>query len=282
MRWILAAFFTCLLIPSSATGDSLRYLTPEDTIFITVSNSGEKIFEHVLVRGQTLFSLARFYGLRVADLQYYNPGLSVQTLKVGQRIRIPIPNRAIVRYLPPEVDARSYFAPIFYIVRKGDTMFSLSRRYFRMPMDTLRQRGDFEGNGLRVGQRIPVGWLSIEGIPDSFHNKALPAIFRANYKLQPRFESCAARSRIAEDQGVASWKKEESSKDYFALHRTAPLRSVLEIYNPMTGRKVYAKIVDRIPPTAYDDNVVVVLSSPTARLLGAIDERFFVRLKYCK
>jgi hypothetical protein len=60
-----------LLLPGHlfATGDSLRYLTPRDTIILSVSANEEKIFEHKIVKGQTIFSLAKFYGLKMDELR---------------------------------------------------------------------------------------------------------------------------------------------------------------------------------------------------------------------
>ena len=46
-------------------GDSLTYLTPQDTMVLKIGDYGEKIFVHTLKPQQTLYSLARFYGLRM-------------------------------------------------------------------------------------------------------------------------------------------------------------------------------------------------------------------------
>ncbi|HOY19874.1 MAG TPA: hypothetical protein PLC89_21355, partial [Haliscomenobacter sp.] len=64
-----------LLLPGYvfATGDSLRYLTPRDTIILSVGANDAKIFEHKIEKGQTIFSLARFYGLKMDALRYLNP-----------------------------------------------------------------------------------------------------------------------------------------------------------------------------------------------------------------
>jgi transcription elongation GreA/GreB family factor len=68
--------------------------------------------------------------------------------------------------------------------------------------------------------------------------------------------------------------------DLMAMHRKAEVGSVISIYNPMSRRTVYAKVVGRIPDTVYKDDVIVVVSPLVAKLLGAIDPRFFVKVKY--
>ena len=50
----------------------------------------------------------------------------------------------------------------------------------------------------------------------------------------------------------------------------------------MNNRKVYAKVIGRIPENVYGSDVVVVISSKVANFLGAKDPRFFVRVRYLK
>ena len=44
--------------------------------------------EHVVARGDTLTSIGRRYGVRVADIKSEN-GLTADTIRIGQRLRIP-------------------------------------------------------------------------------------------------------------------------------------------------------------------------------------------------
>ena len=77
------------------TGDSTRYLLPEDTIFLQIGKYQHKIFEHEIEKGQTLYSLAKFYGLSIDELYLYNPQLLDRVLSPYEKVSIPIPNRAI-------------------------------------------------------------------------------------------------------------------------------------------------------------------------------------------
>ena len=126
-----------LLLPGYlfATGDSLRYLTPRDTIVLSISGSEEKIFEHKIVKGQTIFSLAKFYGLKMDDLRHLNPSLNFDVVNPKQSIKVVIPNRAIIRYREPKFNPRIY-TPVYYRVKKrGQSLpteqglFSHARRH---------------------------------------------------------------------------------------------------------------------------------------------------------
>jgi LysM repeat protein len=275
-------FLSLFAVQVVATGDSTNYLTLKDTIFLTIDQYNQKIFIHEMERHQTLFSLSKFYGLSVEELYYYNPGLKDQIVDVGEKIRIPIPNRAIIRYKDWSMEPGRY-VPVFYVVRRGDTMFSICRRLFRMPMDTLLQRHNMTSPTLSIGQQLHIGWMSIDGIPEEYRQYAVDPLTRRNFAMREVYQRTTLGKREYHHQGAAFWKKEsKEDSDFYALHRYAPINSVIEVTNPMTNRVVYVKVIGKIPDRAYDRDVVVVLSPLSAKSLGAKDPRFFVRVTYHK
>ena len=72
-----------------------------------------------------------------------------------------------------------------------------------------------------------------------------------------------------------------SSSDLYALHREAPVNSIISVTNPMTSRTAYVKVLGKIPDF-YEENVVIVLSPAVANMLGALDPNFFVQVQYFK
>jgi LysM repeat protein len=161
--WSIGLFLV-LQNPLLATGDSLSYLSLKDTIFLTSGNFSEKVFEHKIERKQTLYSLARFYGLSVEELYYFNPGLKEARISPGFPIKVPIPNRAIIRYKDENFDPQQHI-PVYYVVRKGETMYRIAKVYFRMPIHDLIERNNLTSTGLKTGQILHVGWMNLEGIP---------------------------------------------------------------------------------------------------------------------
>jgi hypothetical protein len=89
------------------------------------------------------------------------------------------------------------------------------------------------------------------------------------------------KRKMITQSGVARWVKTESTNgDLYCLHPTAPVNSVVEITNPMTHRKIYAKVLSNMPAKLYGDDINVVVSPGVANLLGVIDSRFYVKLRY--
>ncbi len=273
----LCCFFSVHVL---ASADTVTYLSFRDTIKLSVENN-EKFFIHTIKKGQTLFSLARFYGMHYQELQYYNSGLG-EVLALDQAVRIPIPNRAIIRYLPAG-SPRWAYAPVMYAVKKGDTVFRISQ-YFKMPTDTVTARGKIVNNVLKPGMLIPVGWLSTKGIPENFRPEPAHPLLKKNLPLRRQFEASTAKKKTLSTQGPAFWQKGVPSEgsSFYARFDGAPPRSVIEITNPMNQGKIYAEVLGPIPPTVYDRNIVVVLSTAAAKMLGARDPQFFVKIKYYK
>ena len=65
-----------------------------------------------------------------------------------------------------------------------------------------------------------------------------------------------------------------------ALHRTAPIGTVVKITNPMTDRVTFAKVVGKFTENESTKDVILVVTKATAELLGALDKRFQVTIDY--
>lgn len=280
---LFVALFCPLLCFSMITGDSTSYLTAKDTIFLKFSETDGKFFYHKIEPKQTLFSLSRFYGLDMTSLSYYNPEIKDHVISIGQDIKIPIPNRAIKRYKKNNFKDEEH-VPICYTVQPGDNLFKISKRQFKMPVDTVMTRNNLANATLYPGQILQVGWMSISGIPKRYQRTKKESdkpLSKANERLKKRFDSSKRSKSEFFERGVAFWQKNAKySSDLYALHRSAPINSIISIYNPMKNRTVYTKVIGRIPENVYGRDVLVVLSPKAANLLGAKDPRFFVKIKY--
>lgn len=277
--WSFVFFLLFTSHSATATGDSLFYLLPQDSVLLHIGSYQEKFFYHRLEKKQTLFSLAKFYGLRVQELYYYNQGLKEQRLSVGDPVRIPIPNKAILRYTHPTFSPHQH-ARVYYVVKKGDTMFRIAKQYFRMPIEDIMARNQMSTTTLKTGQVLHIGWISLGGIPMEYRKNPNGPYHPQNEALQKRYLEKVVSRTEKSSQGIAIWQKTSNNNELFALHRNARANSVIEITNPMTHRTIYAKVIGSIPATAYENNVAVVLSPLAAKLLGAKDPRFFVQVKY--
>jgi len=101
--------------------------------------------------GDTFFSLAQRFFTTVDAIMAANPGVDPNMLMIGQRICIPTGPE--VPICPP--------GTMGYIVRAGDTFFSLARRFNTTVAAIQAANPNVDPNMLRIGQRI-----CIPGQPD--------------------------------------------------------------------------------------------------------------------
>lgn len=240
---------------------------------------GELLMTHRLQPKQTLFSLAKFYGLNLQELYAYNPHISTH-YEVGDELHIPLPPRAVVRKTPPP-ELAGKLARVFYRVKRGDTVFGLCHRTFHMEPDTLQGRNPQISEGLRPGQLLFIGWMSTNGIPEGWRSVRGGPYARMNYPLRLEYFRSLGNNSPNEDRGAAVWPHNVGDDaGFFCLHRTARLNSIVEVHNPLTRQTLYLKVSGRLPDGIYDRNTMIVVSPLSAKALGALDERFYVRIKY--
>lgn len=107
---------------------------------------------HVVRRGETLQSIARKYGVSIADLRRWN-GLQSSTVKYGQRLAVTPQSVS-----PPE-RMSSTKSPAkknsVYRVRKGDTLSSIAERH-GISVATLKSLNRMKTNKVLVGSVLTV------------------------------------------------------------------------------------------------------------------------------
>ncbi|MEL6844927.1 MAG: LysM peptidoglycan-binding domain-containing protein [Bacteroidota bacterium] len=290
-RFYLVLWFWVLSFPLLAGNgshtnqpDSIIYLSAKDTIFLQVGDFQEKLFTHTVRQKQTLYSIAKFYGLSLSTLYFYNPKMANKVLSIDDQLTIPLPNRSILRYKTRQFNESEYI-PVIYTVRPGDNLFRIARVHFKMPVDSVMLRNNLSSHNIHVGQQLQLGWVSIKGIPAKYQqNKGNLERIR-NERTKQEFATYTAKrgKRAREERGIAYWQKNAREQtQLFALHRTAAINSKISVENPMQKKIVLVRVIGRIPERAYGNEVKIVLSRAAAVQLGAKDEKFFVRLQYLR
>jgi len=107
---------------------------------------------HTVRHGDTLWSMSRYYGASVDMIEQHNPGISSRYLKIGETVIIP----AFKDIAPPSRPASNTRYDGQYVVKKGDTLWSLAIKYGVDPQE-LAQANNMELNQiLREGITLKV------------------------------------------------------------------------------------------------------------------------------
>lgn len=276
-RLLLLLFLPISLM--AQTGNRDTYLTFRDTLEVQV-NKSRLFVQHEMAAGQTLYGLARFYGLELDEMLYYNRQFNDLIPGIGDTVLIPIPKKAILPYWYPGYK-RWKGAPLIYHVRKGETLYQISRRHFGIPLDSLLHYNQLKETAIAPGTPLFVGWLGTKGIADSIRVFSGHPLWEESYRLRTQYLRMRKNAKEEEEQGFGSRiGSDVTGEDLVVLHQSAGINDVIAMKNPLNNRIVFARVIGRIPAGTYPPGTVVVASDAVVRLLAVKDQRFFVRVKY--
>ncbi|MDB5236424.1 MAG: hypothetical protein JWR44_3417 [Hymenobacter sp.] len=86
-------------------------------------------------------------------------------------------------------------------------------------------------------------------------------------------------ARVVENGLGASIDNSVTDK-YLALHKTAPVGTIMQVKNSMNGLSVYVRVIGKLPNTGENTNILVRLSPRAVQKLGTSDSRFRVETNY--
>jgi len=107
-----------------------------------IAKSEYIVQRHIVKKGETLSSLAEKYNTTVEQLKKWN-NISKNTIQPGQSL---IVNKSEAKSKKDEV-------PTTYIVKKGDTLSSISKNT-GVPVEKIKQYNNIESSNINVGQKL--------------------------------------------------------------------------------------------------------------------------------
>jgi LysM repeat protein len=123
--------------------------TKIETIKTSISTSN-----HLVMQGETLYSISKKYKMSVAQLKSWNV-IESTGLKVGQVIVISHSTDLVETATQRMEGSKIEPSNQFHIVKKGDTMYSISKKYNISVSDLLLLNGKSNG-ALSIGDRINI------------------------------------------------------------------------------------------------------------------------------
>jgi LysM repeat protein len=275
---------------------------PIYNIFAQESNSVQVLVgTHVVLPGETLYSLSKKYSTKVDDILQINPEIVDYNLSVGKLLKVPVISRRADQATIPET-------AILHQALKQETLYSISKRNNTDVASIMRWNNLFEP-AIKEGQWLIVGFTSSKiNIPDRPLSNAAPTaskdsgnsnarIFNGDSEMPPAASStskeildsttdtvAAAFSAMGFlERGIATWVRSESDNgNFYALHASAEIGTEMKVKNLMNRKIVTVKVIGKVPATSVNENVLIKLSASAAKTLGVLDEKFLVELAYNK
>lgn len=263
-----------------------------DSIGTKVVN-GRTMIIHKLTPKETYYGLGRHYNVPVKQLIAANNN---KPLKVGDTLYVPLTAMAVADATTQDSGDTSTAAEnttipnlspdeyTVYKVGKGETLAIVSKR-FRISTGTIKRANGItdDTDSLEEGALIKV---PNEELPPVTRSVTLSDIISDDEStaVSPAPELPANRYGIREmtEKGIGVWIEDlnQAGGNMLALHKTAPVGTVVKITNPMTNRTTFAKVVGKFTDTAETKDAIIVISKSAANLIGVLDRRFQVEIAY--
>lgn len=223
---------------------------------------------HVVETGQTLYSLASRYGVAQSDLRKWN-NLSGNNVLIGQALIVS--EKAYVARMPS--------SPIPGVSTKITE--PTPRPTPTHPAETHSSEPRSTSTETKLERRNePVATTSrptpTETKPDSKSAEVEVELPRpGNDAPMP------TRGRRISTSGVAEMiEGVDGSGKYLALHRTAPIGTLVQVRNEFNNQSLWVKVIGRLPNTGLNDKILIKLSTQAFTKLSPDDRRFRAEVSY--
>lgn len=301
MRFSLIVILFISAVGAFANIDSLR----------TEERNGQLYVIHQVDPGETLYRISRRYQADEKKVVAAN-GIENNSIRVGQILSIPLKK--------PEVIDSTESMGTLHVVKSGETLYGLSRKY-KVSQSDIKKWNSLKSNALNVGQRLSIGKKAenipvIEALPfagarkhfvqpgetlgeiakkrnvsaDSLRNwnnlrsidiKIGQILWYRNYDRSSEMIGAAEVFGKKVEEGIAKQIEDlDDSDKYLALHKELPTGTLIEVRNLMNNKKVFVRVVGQLPSTGVNENIVIRLTAKSFKRLGILDSRARVELTY--
>lgn len=248
--------------------------------------------KHIVAEKETLYSIAKLYGLSVDELRRMN-GLTDTSLALGQELVVKkgttASETANAKNNNPALNGKGT-----HTVAAKETLFSISKQY-GVTVDQLKEWNSLTSNELKLGQVLIVAAPASTTAVAVVTAPVVQEPVRNNTPVETTHTTTPVVStpiKISEgykdgkevrETGLAELiEGTQGNRKYLALHRTAPTGTILKIKNQMNDREVFVRVIGQLPDTGTNDKLVIKISKSAYDRLSAIDPKFMVEVTWYK
>ena len=277
---LLLSFISFFILTEGKSQTSSFLERPtKDTVFIGY-NVGKYYLYHPVKKEDNLSSIASYYGTTSSAIRDLN-GMTDSPMKANKTIKIPIPYNSFKSPVQRSSFEKYNYIPVFYKVKKGDTVYRLFRIYFPRDSNEIKKINLIKNNVLKTDSKLLIGYFPVQPNIKSSADNAL----QLNRKKDTlSLTSDKSKNVLVKVSGAAKTFDSlfEKTEYPYILSNKIPEHSVVEITNPMSNKKITGKVIGKIPPGKYPLDILLLLAQNDASDLGFLDLKFFVSVKYYK
>lgn len=264
----------------------------QDSLFTTVDMDRVYLL-HIVKEKETMYSITRRYMVDLTSLIAANPSIKESYISSGQKLIIPFNFGVAPADTLPVLRAK--YQPVYHIMQPRESLASLKRMY-GFSMATFRLWNTLKSDTIAIGKRMIVNWVnkdenySVQLADHTIQNdsdavvlqkpiqtiEVKPVTPKPNANLSPRekYQQLKNVGVEVKEDGFGKWFEGDDSGADFCLHKDLPRGTIIKLTNFMNGRIKYLKVVGNLPPSGENHDIIVRISSATARQLDILDKKF--------
>lgn len=265
-------------------------------LVIDVLPGNDTYYSFPISKGISIYNLAEIFQLKadkIFAINHLNPS---QPINDGRIVKIPCDHRHLVTD-KTKLQKNKDYVPVFYKVKKGDTAYKICKQYFDLEPKEFLKLNDKNQTDIDIGEKILIGWQTLAKTKIAVEQPKLMKTTQPIKKdettktivpVLPKDTSAQLTKKMPvtkyyESDVIGWWdKSSQNHSGSFALHNEAKPGSVIDIYNPMLKSHVKAKVLGKIPPDTYFEDVQIILSPEVIKELRILDTRYMVNIKFEK
>ena len=120
---------------------------------VTVKYQGKKYYVHTIAEGDTLYSLSKAYGVSQEAIMEVN-SLESESVKLGESLYVPMEDLKIEGRKGSKLRSKSEVREGEHLVRPGETLYSLSRKYGVAEQELLDINGLESYKDIKAGMTL--------------------------------------------------------------------------------------------------------------------------------
>lgn len=234
---------------------------------------------------QNLYNVLKRFNLSLAEFKQVNPEIEIP-VNSGELVFIPLHYLdestntllSVARALEKAPEEKPRNSTGIHMVTAKQSLLTVANMY-KVTMAEIRKWNNLTSDVLKEGQRLVVAAPSTTTPIDK--SAQLPT----KGTEEPKAPTAAAEQTDANgmrktiETGMAELiDVPDNSGKYLALHKSAPIGTLVLVKNLANGQSIWVKVIGRLPNT--DSKLIIKLSPKAFERLNAVDKRIRAEISY--
>jgi len=179
-------------------------------------------------------------------------------------------------------------------VEAGQSLYGIAVKYGVLMAD-IRRWNNLTSDQLHAGQDVVVSESAYNEVlkksksdsvkltetkPTEKVNLPAPIPAPAENTSLPEPKIANTGKRIVESGMAEVIDAQDNSNKYLALHRTAPIGSLIQVKNVSNSQSIWVKVVGKLPSISANDRIIIKLSARAQEKLSPSGKRFLSEISY--